>query len=162
MASIRLRQITADDVPLFFAQQSDAEARRMVAFCDAGPGDLAAFVAKWQKIMADPVFQGRTIEVDSVVAGNIGLFTQFDLPSIGYWLGREYWGRGIATQAVAAFVAELGQRPLYARVATDNIGSRRALERNGFRVIGTEHDFAPARGEEAAEFVLELLPVAKS
>jgi RimJ/RimL family protein N-acetyltransferase len=153
---LHLRPVLKGDLPIFFAQQSDPEARRMAAFCSAEPGDLAAFLAKWQTILADESCLCRTIEVDGAVAGNIGHFMQFDQPSISYWLGRTYWGQGIATRALRAFIASIERRPIYARVVSDNIGSLHVLERCGFRVIGTERDFAPARGQEVEEQVLEL------
>ena len=153
---LTLRPVLESDLPIFFEQQCDPDARRMVAFCTAEPGDLAAFLAKWQTILADKNALCRTIEVAGAVAGNLGHFMQFDRPSISYWLGRNYWGRGIATRAVGAFVASIERRPLYARVVSDNVGSLRVLERCGFGVIGTERDFAPIRGEEVEEFLLEL------
>jgi len=70
--------------------------------------------------------------------------------------GRRSWGQGIATRAVAAFVVSIEQRPLYARVVSDNLGSLQVLERCGFGVIGVERGFAPMRGEEVEEFLLEL------
>ncbi|MGB8382359.1 MAG: GNAT family N-acetyltransferase [Dermatophilaceae bacterium] len=54
---------------------------------------------------------------------------------VGYWVGREYWGRGVATQALARFVDEVSIRPLYAHVAADNVGSIRVLDQCGFRPI---------------------------
>jgi RimJ/RimL family protein N-acetyltransferase len=153
---LTLRPIIPGDLPIFFEQQSDPEGRRMVAFCPAEPGDLAGFLAKWQSILADGNSRCLTIDIDGAVAGNVMYFTQFGQPSIGYWLGRRYWGQGIATRAVAAFVGSIEQRPLYARVVSDNLGSLRVLERCGFGVIGVERGFAPMRGEEVEEFLLEL------
>jgi RimJ/RimL family protein N-acetyltransferase len=153
---LTLRPVVESDLPIFFEQQCDPAGRRMVAFCKPEPGDLAAFLAKWQAILADETGLYRTIEVAGAVAGNVVHFKQMGQPSIGYWLGRHYWGRGIATRAVAAFVASIERRPLYARVVSDNVGSLRVLERCGFGVIGTERDFAPMRGEEVEEFLLEL------
>ena len=155
-APITLRPVVESDLPVFFAQQSDAEARRMVAFCSAELGDLAAFLVKWRAMLSDEAVLCRTIELAGAVAGNVGCFMQFDRPSIGYWLGRSYWGQGIARRAVDALIGSIDQRPLYARVVADNIGSLRVLERCGFRIIGTERDFAPARDAEVEEFLLEL------
>ena len=47
-------------------------------------------------------------------------------------------------------------RPLYARAASDNAGSLRVLEKTGFRIIGTEVSFAPARGADIEETILQL------
>src|SRR5215218_9325330 len=48
---------------------------------------------------------------------------------VTYWIGRSYWGKGIATDALTAFLAVERSRPLHARVASDNVASRRVLEK---------------------------------
>lgn len=59
---------------------------------------------------------------------------------IGYWLARPYWGRGMMTDAVRAYVryafGELDLLRLTAHVLTVNVGSARVLEKNGFRLEG--------------------------
>ena len=59
---------------------------------------------------------------------------------IGYWLAKPYWGQGIMTDAVRAFVRyafdELQVIKLTAHVFDFNIGSARVLEKNGFRLEG--------------------------
>ncbi len=47
-------------------------------------------------------------------------------------------------------------RPLFARAAADNIGSLRVLQKCGFKIIGTNKDFANGRGEETEEYILRL------
>ncbi|MCB0242704.1 MAG: GNAT family N-acetyltransferase, partial [Anaerolineae bacterium] len=73
-----------------------------------------------------------------------------------YWLGREYWGKGIATRALAAFLEIITVRPLYARAAQDNIGSLMVLAKCGFVICGKDKGFATARGGETEEYVLRL------
>ena len=73
-----------------------------------------------------------------------------------YWIGRSYWGRGIATNALEALLTLDGSRPMHARVAADNVASRRVLEKCGFQVIGTDRGFAEARSAEIDELVLRL------
>ena len=90
------------------------------------------------------------------VAGNVSSFVLFGDPAVGYWLGREFWGKGIATRALAAFLEIVTVRPLYARAAKDNIGSRRVLEKCGFAVIGEDKGYAHARSKEIEEVVLRL------
>jgi GNAT acetyltransferase-like protein len=75
---------------------------------------------------------------------------------VTYWIGRSYWGKGIATDALTAFLAVDQSRPLHARVASDNVASRRVLEKCGFRVIATERNVANARSAEIEELVLRL------
>ena len=80
----------------------------------------------------------KTIVSEGEVAGNVLSFERAGKQLVGYWLGREYWGRGLATQALAELVEELAVRPLYAEVATTNIGSIRVLEKCGFTVVGSD------------------------
>jgi RimJ/RimL family protein N-acetyltransferase len=54
---------------------------------------------------------------------------------VGYWIGREYWGRGVASRALALFLLEVDERPLHAHVAAHNAGSIRVLEKCGFRIV---------------------------
>jgi len=75
---------------------------------------------------------------------------------VTYWIGRSYWGRGIATSALRAFLTIDRSRPLHARVAHDNVASHRVLEKCGFRLVATERGFAEARSGEIEEFVLRL------
>ena len=59
---------------------------------------------------------------------------------VGYWIGRDHWGRGYATRALAQLLLEMLERPLFAHVADGNVGSRRVLERNGFVAAGAAVD----------------------
>ncbi len=154
---VRLRAVSEADLPIFFAQQLDPGANHMAAFTSRDPADRAAFMAHWERILSDASIVKRTILCDGQVAGNIGCYQdELDRPEVTYWLGRPYWGRGIATRALAAFMAHVPLRPLYARVAKDNLASRRVLETNGFTVCGEDKGYANARGEEVEEFVLRL------
>ena len=98
----------------------------------------------------------RTILVDGAVAGYLAHFEMFGQPSIAYWLSREFWGRGIATAALAAFLKVVTLRPLYARAVKDNRGSIRVLEKNGFAIVGEDRGFANGRGAEVEEVILRL------
>ena len=98
----------------------------------------------------------RVIVVDDDVAGTIGSWGDPGEREVTYWIGRSYWGKGIATDALNAFLAVDRSRPLHARVASDNVASRRVLEKCGFRVIATERNVAEARSAEIEELVLRL------
>ena len=74
-------------------------------------------------------------------------------PELSYWLGKEFWGRGIATQALALFLDVVSVRPVYARVAKDNVGSIRVLEKNGFELKEQGKWYSNARGKEVDELV---------
>jgi RimJ/RimL family protein N-acetyltransferase len=153
-----LREVEQADLPTFFGQQLDPEANRMAAFTAADPSDREAFDAKWQRILASEEITVKTIVVDDEVAGSISKFRDPDLPGpeVTYWLGREFWGKGVATLALAGFVEVVTERPLYGRCAADNVGSRRVLEKCGFVFVSEDKGFANARREEIAEVVLEL------
>ena len=92
------------------------------------------------------------------MAGSVSSYEEEGKPKVTYWLGKEYWGKGIATLALAEFLTHHNKtRPIYARVAKDNLGSRRVLEKCGFTIIGESKGFANARGQEIEEFLLELV-----
>ena len=75
---------------------------------------------------------------------------------VTYWLGKAYWGNGIATRALSLFLDHVTVRPIYGRTAKDNIGSRRVMEKCGFTVCGEGKGFAYARGKEVEELILKL------
>jgi len=130
-AEVRLRAVEDDDVPVLFEFQRDPVAVEMAAF----PGrDREAYYTHTARIRADPTVTYRTILVDGRVAGNIVAWDDVDQRAVGYWLGRDFWGRGVATRALAAFLEIETARPLYAHVAKHNTGSIRVLEKCGFTV----------------------------
>lgn len=129
-----LRDVTEQDLPIFFEQQSVPEAYRMAAF---RPREYDAFMEHWRtKIICDPTAWKRTIVVAGCVAGNILCWDGDGRRFVGYWIGREYWGRGIATAALAEFLDEEPTRPLWAHVAAHNHGSIRVLQKCGFLQVG--------------------------
>lgn len=154
-SNVLLRVVTEADLPLFFEQQLDPVANQMAAF---PARDQDAFMAHWAKIMADDGVTIKTILFDDQVAGNIVCFGPPDEREVGYWLGREFWGRGIATQALSMFLNHVTARPLYAHVARHNLGSIRVLEKCGFTVIGVEITFADADDKAVAALILKLAP----
>ncbi|WP_431772791.1 GNAT family N-acetyltransferase [Streptomyces cucumeris] len=154
--AVRLREVTREDLPVLFDFHRDPEAIRMAAFTAEDPGDREAFDARWERILDDDAVLKRTVLYGGRVAGNVMSFEQFGDPSVGYWIGREHWGRGVATRALAAFLELVPDRPLYARAAKDNTGSLRVLEKCGFTVSGEERGYASARGTEIDELVLVL------
>jgi RimJ/RimL family protein N-acetyltransferase len=152
-----LRDVVQDDLPVFFDFQLDRDANHMAAFIARDPSDRQAFVAHWNKILADPTTINKTIVCDGQVVGSVSSYEDAGKPEVTYWIGRAYWGQGIATRALSEFLAHVNRaRPIYARVAKDNLGSRRVLEKCGFQTIGQSKGFANARGEEIEELHLEL------
>jgi len=149
---ITLREVTKDDLPIFFEHQLDAEATQMAAFPSR---DRDAFMAHWAKIMNKETNQTgilNTILADDTVAGNVVYWEAAGEPNIGYWLGKIHWGKGIASAAVAQFLTKIETRPVYAHVAKHNFASIRVLEKCGFQLV-PEHVCGSDGGEE---LVMEL------
>ena len=153
---VELREVQQEDLATFFEQQLDPKATYMAAFTAEDPSDQEAFRAKWARILADPAIRAQTILADGRVAGHISKYILGGEPEITYWLGREFWGQGIASRALALFLAQLPERPLYGRAAVDNYASIRVLQKNGFQVIGRDTSYAGGRGEEVEEIILRL------
>jgi RimJ/RimL family protein N-acetyltransferase len=134
-AEVVLRDVVEDDLPIFFQQQLDPEATRMAAF--PAREIWTDFLAHWRtKILGNPANSKQTIVWNERVAGNVLSWSDGDRRLVGYWLGREFWGKGIATAALAEFLDHERSRPLHAFVAAHNVGSIRVLEKCGFVRIG--------------------------
>lgn len=153
-----LRDVTPDDLGIFFEQQRDPEANRMAAFTLADPEDRAAFDEHWARIRADPSVTMKTILLGDRIVGSIGSWVDPGLGTreVTYWIAREDWGRGIATRALRAFLEVEPARPLFGRAALDNRASLRVLEKCGFVERGRARGYANARGAEIDEVVMVL------
>jgi RimJ/RimL family protein N-acetyltransferase len=155
--SITIREVEASDLEIFYKQQLDPEAIRMAAFVCEDPTDKAAFDAHWNKILNSSRITNRTIVAEGQVAGHISCYPHAENIEVTYWLGREFWGKGFATQALNRMLHHLVvERPIFARAAADNIGSIRVLQKCGFKIIGKNKDFANGRGEDTEEYILCL------
>jgi RimJ/RimL family protein N-acetyltransferase len=150
---VLLRDVKEADLPIFFEHQMDPVANEMAAFT---PRERDAFTAHWTKILADETVTIKTILFDGHVAGNVVSFERLGEREVGYWIGREYWGKGIATQALSAFLTHAKERPLYARVAKHNVGSLRVLEKCGFAIWGEDDGTSDPRLEPVEELILKL------
>lgn len=152
---VALREVHDSDLPVFYRQMNDPEALRMAAFTPKDPADQDAFDAHWARIRSSSDVL-RTILADGDVVGSAAVYGEPGEREVTYWVDRAYWGRGIATAALRGLLAEVPERPLYARAAADNEGSLRVLAKCGFRVTARARGFANARGEEIDELVLHL------
>jgi RimJ/RimL family protein N-acetyltransferase len=150
---VTLREVVETDLPIFYTHQLDPEGARMVGFPSR---DWDAHVAHWRKIMGIPSTILRTILVDGEVAGNLLSFEHDGWREVGYWLGREFWGRGIASQALAQFLEVVKTRPLYGVVVKHNRASLRVLQKCGFVLLPEDHSTSDAPGDPATEFTLVL------
>ena len=152
---VHLREVIEADLAELFEHQRDPVACEMAAF---PPRDWEAFTAHWQKILADHNVVKRTILLGSEVAGNAVCWKQAGEQLVGYWLGRRFWGQGVASRALSEFVSAIPTRPLHAHVAKTNVASIRVLEKCGFQVTGESRTAAPTGGEAVEEIVYSLLP----
>jgi RimJ/RimL family protein N-acetyltransferase len=150
---VQLQEVRESDLPVFFENQADADASRLAAVASR---DRDAFDAHWAKILADDTVLIRTVLFDGRVAGNVLSFERNGVREVGYWIGRSFWGKGIATQALTAFLEEDGARPLHALVTADNFGSVRVLEKCGFELVRSKRMFDETRGGEIDELLLRL------
>lgn len=136
-SDVSLRQVTPDDVEIFFEHQRDEESNRMAAFPARA---YEAHAAHWRKILADETVVTRTILCGGRVAGQAGSWRDGDRRLVGYWIDKAFWGRGVATAALSQLLVLVRERPLHAHVAAHNAGSIRVLEKCGFRRIGIEEE----------------------
>lgn len=134
MAKITLRPVLETDLPILFQQQLDPEAVAMSAYPAKDKGE---FMRHWEGILKNKNVTARAILYKEKVAGHILCWKEGKYEQrIGYWIGKEFWRRGIASAAVQEFLSLVPIRPLFAEVANHNIASQKVLQKNGF----TLHD----------------------
>jgi RimJ/RimL family protein N-acetyltransferase len=148
-----LRDVTEADLPIFFDHQRDPAANHMADF---PARDREAFMAHWAKIADDPSAITKTVVYDGQVAGNVVSWGPADDRAVGYWIGREYWGKGVATRALSSFLRLVKTRPLYAHVAKHNVASVRVLQKCGFTISGKAKVTSKASGPDVEELILKL------
>lgn len=98
-----------------------------------------------EQIAENPSLTVLGIKLNGKLCGVIGLNRQTDIyrhsAEVGYWIGEEYWGKGIATVALGliSYYAfnELRLERIYSSVFEYNPASMRVLEKNGFLKEGT-------------------------
>jgi RimJ/RimL family protein N-acetyltransferase len=156
MPELVLRPVQPSDLDAIFEQMRDPESVFMAAFTAEDPDDRAAFDAHMARLMSSPETSVQAIVCDGRLVGTTGNWVFEGVTEITYWIDRAHWGQGIASQALALLIGQISERPIQARVASDNAGSLRVLEKAGFRQVGTDRDFAAGRGAEIEETVLEL------
>jgi RimJ/RimL family protein N-acetyltransferase len=147
--TVTLRDVTEADLPVFFEFERDPVANEMAAF---PARERDAFMEHWTvNILGNDAGRKRTILLDGAVVGNMLSWEQSGDTLVGYWVGREHWGKGIATRALTLFLREVDTRPLHAHVVNHNIGSIRVLEKCGFRIVDEE------TLEESGELIHEVI-----
>jgi RimJ/RimL family protein N-acetyltransferase len=121
----------------------------MAAFTAEDQTDRRAFLNRMSRLRADTSVSYRVIDVDGATAGTIASFRIDNQPEVTYWVDRTQWGKGIASAALQILLAETAERPLYARAASDNVGSLRVLEKAGSLASkATSHPVAVRRSRK--------------
>jgi RimJ/RimL family protein N-acetyltransferase len=156
MSTLVLRPVEARDLDTIFRQMRDPVSVHMAAFTTEDPDDRDAFDAHMARIATSRETLVLAIIRGDQLVGTIGSFPSEGVTEVTFWIDRTYWGQGIATGALRLLLEDVPGRPVRARAAGDNVGSLRVLEKVGFHPIGTEIAFAPGRGAEIEETILEL------
>lgn len=154
---LALRAPQASDAPRIAELAGDYDIARMTTRMPHpyGLADAEAFIARAQA--GDPAREAVFVieHDDHGLVGAIGLHPGAAYgPEIGYWIGRPYWGRGLASEAACAAMSWAGgtwsRRAVVAGYFADNPASGRVLERAGFLHTGeVQHRHSLARGEPA-------------
>ena len=153
---IELRPTKISDLDILFEFQKDKESGYLAAFMPKDPTDKFAYIEKYTKLLDDSTVNNQTIILDNKIVGSIAKFVIEGDTEITYWIDRNFWGQGIATKALIEFLAIENYKPIFGRVAFDNFGSQKVLEKCGFAKIGTDKGFANARQAEIEEYIYKL------
>lgn len=156
MKGIKLRSTLVTDLDLLFQIQLDHEANYLAAFTSQDSTNKEAYLAKYTRLLNDPTVNNQTIMAGTVIAGSIAKFVLEGHAEITYWIDKSFWGQGLATTALKDFLTIEAARPIVGRIAFDNIGSQKVLEKCGFIKIGSDKGFANARQMEIEEFIYRL------
>ena len=153
---IQLTKTEKDDLQVLFQFQLDQEANYLAAFTAKDQNDIIAYIEKYTKFLGDSSINMQTIKVGDEIAGSVAKYVMENDAEITYWIDRKYWGQGIATSALKEFLNLEQTRPIYGRVAFDNYGSQKVLEKCGFIKTGMDKGFANARQTEIEEYIYKL------
>ena len=155
-SDVTLRPTDHADLDFLFQFQLNKEARYLAAFIGEDSMDKAAYLKKYTRLLSDPTVNNQTIMLANTIIGSVASFVQDGNRELTYWIDRNHWGKGVATAALQQFLRTELFRPIYGRVACDNIGSQKVLKRCGFLKIGTANDYAQARNSVIEEYIYAL------
>lgn len=145
--------MTRGDLSWFYEFQCDLESNELAAVY---PRSEADFHDHWHNILTDSKTTAKAIIADQHPVGSISCFCCDGQNSVGYWIGRPFWGQGIASTALRLLLAIETRRPLFARVARENGASIRVLQKCGFEITGYEFSPGTDRFVECEEATLKL------
>jgi ribosomal-protein-alanine N-acetyltransferase len=153
---IELTKTTREDLETLFVFQTNKDGIWMAAFTPKDPHDKEFYIKKWTMIIENPDIMMQTIRFENKIVGSIVHFDMMEETNVSYWIDQQYWGKGFATEGLKAFIKGCTKRPLIGRVAYDNYGSQRVLEKCGFTSIRKGKGFANVRNEEIEELVYKF------
>lgn len=136
---MKLRKFEESDVSRLVSLADDLEVSRYMT--TAFPYPYTTEDAVWWVQEGSKQGMVRAIESEGLLVGCVGAqplpFEHSRTANIGYWLGREYWGRGLAARALSLLTEQIFQETeivrLQASVYSPNIASMRVLEKAGYR-----------------------------
>lgn len=153
---IKLKPTKIEDLDVLFKFQLDKQAAYLAAFMPKDHTNKAAYINKYTKLLANPTVNNQTILLGNTIVGSIAKFIMQDDTEITYWIDKKFWGQGIATKALKKFLKIENNRPIVGRVAFDNFGSQKVLEKCGFVKIGANKGYATTRKTEIDEYIYKL------
>lgn len=156
-----LRDVEDADLHAFYSYLQDPRAQAMASESAEDGSDPQAFDAYWAKLRRSATAVTRTIALaedpEHGVLGHIEKFEDEERPYVRYWVDREYWGRGIGTNALRRFLDEVvTERPIFARQHRSNEASLVVLKRNGFKLVGQDTGYDAMRARMLDDIILRL------
>ncbi len=133
MSESTLRDLRHEDFEVIFSYHCEAEA---VAMSGVDRRDRAAYRERWGKFMADPRVVKKAVLQGGEVAGYIVCFDRDGRRELGYWIGKKFWGQGLASRAVKTFLEQVRERPLWAVILESHVASLAVAEKAGFSPAG--------------------------
>lgn len=159
--AIVLRDVEDADLHAFYSYLQDPQAQAMASSSSEDGSDPQAFDSYWAKLRRSPTAVTRTIALsedpEHGVVGHIEKFVDEERPYVRYWVDREYWGRGIGTNALRVFLDEVvTERPIFARLTRSNEAALVVLKRNGFKNVGQDTGYDAMRGRMLDDLIMRL------
>lgn len=153
-----LREFVFDDWPAVFAYQNDPRYLRFYTWTRRREKDVQGFVQMfidWQKQHPRSKYQVAIVQkAENYLIGNCGIRKMYpysQMADLGYELHPDYWGRGYATEAAAALLQygfeTLQLRSIWAECISENLGSKRVLEKIGMTFESTQRHNMLIKGQ---------------
>ena len=167
-ARLILRPYAHDDADAIAALLDDPA---MADFLMVIPRPFVAFDARqlvkaaWRRLTTgrgfDLLMAPRDGDGQPVGSVGVGLHDEGQRAELGFWVGREFWGQGYASEAterMVRFVREVLLTPrITATASVGNAGSLRVLEKLGFSEFGRDAKTVPSTGEARPVILFELI-----